>query len=163
MIAVFKYLTEMALNTLQIDTILYDNVYTKKYYYGTMPSCRAVHLPKRKRIAFITNVDDHSKGGSHWTAWFSSNGHVYFFDSFGRSPMDPSFPHVYRDILLNFKSFSYCNQQVQSTSSYTCGYFCIHFILNFSLGLDMKGMMLEYTESTKENDVIVLNIVKSIL
>ena len=153
----------MALNTIQIDAILKQNVYTRKYYYGTMPSCRAINLPKRQKFAFITNVDNHSAGGTHWTAWFSIAGHVYFFDSFGRSPLDPSFPHVYRDILLNFKSFSYSSSQIQSKRSFTCGYFCIYFVLNFSLGLDMKEMVSDYTENTQENDIIVLRIIKSII
>ena len=163
MIEALKYLINMALNTLQIDAILRGNVYTKKHYYGTLPSCRAVQLPKKRQFAFITNVDDHSSGGSHWTAWFSKSGHAYFFDSFGRSPLDPSFPHVYRDILLNFKSFSYFKRQIQSKDSYTCGYFCIHFVLNFCLGLDMASMMSEYSEDTNKNDVIVLKIIKSII
>ena len=153
----------MALNTAQIDTILKENIYTKRYYYRTLPSCRAVHLPKRRKFAFITNVDHHSSGGTHWTAWYSISDHVYFFDSFGRSPEDPSFPHVYRDILLNFKSFTYFNKQIQSTSSYTCGYFCTHFILNFCLGLDMKSFESDYSDNMKENDLIVLKIIKSII
>jgi hypothetical protein len=148
----------MALNTMQIDAILKNNLYTRKYYYG-----RATQLPKRRKFAFITNVDHHGSSGTHWTAWFSSAGHVYFFDSFGRSPLDPSFPHVYRDILLNFDSFSYFDRQIQSTTSFTCGYFCIHFVLNFSLGLDLKEFRKEYTKNTQENDIIVLKIIKSII
>ena len=162
-IEVFRYLINLALNTKQIDAILRGNIYTKNFYYTTMPTCRAVNLPKRQQFGFITNVDHHSRGGSHWTGWFSRSGHVYFFDSFGRSPTDPSFPHVYRDILLNFKSFSYFDKQIQSTGSYTCGYFCIHFILHFCLGLDMKSLKSDYSDNTQENDIIVLEIIKSII
>ena len=155
----------MALNNQQLDVILKGNVYTKRYFYGSMPACRAVQIPKRRKFTFITNTDNHSNGGRHWNAWAVDNGKVYFFDSFGRSPMDNTFPHVYKDIVLNFKSFSFFNRQVQTVGpeSFTCGYFCIHFILNFSIGLDMTDLLKDYTVDTKKNDVIVLNIIKSII
>ena len=153
----------MALSTTNINDILWANPYTKRYFIGTFPSCGVKKLPKKKIFAFVTNTDDHSKPGTHWNSWFVRGDTVYFFDSFSRSPMDKSFPHNYRDIVLQFKKFSYFNVRLQSYDSFTCGYYAIHHILLFSLGLNFKDLRDEYSRDTNKNDIAVLKIIKSII
>lgn len=153
----------MALSTNHINRVLKDNPYTRKFFLGTFPSCAIEKLPKRKRYCFVTNVDHHSKGGSHWTAWFVDNGTVTFMDSFGRSPNHPSFPHDFRDILLKFKRFNYVKQQVQHVNSYACGYFTIHFLLCMCSNLGVDTFLSEFSEKTNKNDLVVMKIVKSLL
>ena len=153
----------MALNTSNLNTILNENCVTKRYFIGTFPSCTIGRLPRKKAFAFITNTDHHNNSGTHWNAWFARDGTVYFFDSFGRSPLHETFPHDYRDILLKFDTFKYFNGQIQSVDSFCCGYFCIHFILNLCLGLDMQSFSRDYFKDTNKNDLIVMNIIKSLL
>ena len=152
----------MALSTTHINSVLRGNDFTKRYFLGTYPSCLIKTLPNRK-CAFVTNEERHDQNGSHWNAWWVNNDSVIFFDSFGRNPMDISFPHEYRDVLLNFKTIKYVNRQVQSFDSFTCGHFCIHFILIMSLGLNIDSFLSEYTNNTSKNDVTVLKIIESII
>ena len=153
----------MALNTAHINTILGENSVTRRYFIGTYASCEITCLPKRKKYSFVTNTKNHLSRGAHWNAWFVKDNKVYFFDSFARSPMDSTFPHHYADIVRKFSTFYYFNKQLQDFSSYTCGYFCIHFIYNMSLGLNIMNLKSEYSSNFKENDVIVLKIIKSLL
>ncbi len=153
----------MALNTNHINTILKANPYTRRHFIGTFPCCAIEILPKKKIYSFITNVDHHSDSGTHWNAWVVKDKTVFFFDSFGRSPFHPSFPHDYQDILLKFKSFKYFKRQIQSINSFTCGYFCIHFVLNFSLGLDIGSFSSDYKNDTNKNDIVVMKIIQSIV
>ncbi len=153
----------MALSTKHINTVLKDNEFTKRYFLGTFPSCAVKTLPSGKTFGFVTNDQRHDQKGSHWNAWWANSDSVLFFDSFGRSPMDISFPHGYRDILLNFKTFKYVKNQVQSFDSFTCGHFCIHFILIMSLGLNVDSFLTDYTNNTNKNDVTVLKIIESII
>ena len=153
----------MALNTSHINKVLNGSSVTNRYFIGTFPSCEIEKLPKRTIYSFVTNTGDHLSSGVHWNAWFVRDNMLYFFDSFARSPLDKTFPHHYIDIVKKFKDFRYFDKQLQDFSSYTCGYFCIHFILNMSLGLDFVHFKSEYSRDLKENDVIVLKTIKSLL
>jgi hypothetical protein len=153
----------MALNTAHIDMLLKGNPYTKPYFLGTFPSCAVEKLPKKKNYCFVTNVDHHNKGGSHWTAWHVRDGNLTFMDSFGRSPQHPSFPHDYKDIILKFKNYHFVNQKIQNVNSHACGYFAVHFLLCMCLGMDVKDFLSEYTRDTSKNDVIVMKIIESLI
>lgn len=153
----------MALSTENLDEILWQNPYTMKGFIGTYPACRVKNLPKRKLLSFITNTAHHSKTYGHWNAWVVKDNIVYFFDSFGRSPLDQSFPHDYIDILMNFKKFKYFKSHIQPLDAITCGYYCIHFILHLSSGQNFDKFSNEYLADKNKNDLIVLNIIKSII
>ena len=154
----------MALSNVHIDRIIDKIHWVRRYYIGTFPSCGVTKLPsKRKTYCFITNVDHHNDPGKHWNAWFVRRGVLYFFDSFGRGPLNQKFPHDYRDIVLLFPGYRYVKSQVQSISSFTCGYFCIDFLLNMSMGLNTYNFESEYTDDLKENDLIVVKSIESMI
>ena len=154
----------MALSNSHIDKIVSDISWIRRYYLGTFPSCGLTKLPARKKIyCFITNVQHHEDPGAHWNAWFCKNGLLYFFDSFGRGPLDPSFPHDYRDLVSLFKGFTFFRIQLQPRSSFTCGYFCLHFLLNMSMGLNMDDFKEEYSIDKNKNDKVVVKILESIV
>lgn len=147
----------------QIDSFVNVDVWMRRYYIGCFPSCQDIKIPKTRRTSFITNTHNHSKSGQHWNAWFVEDKTVYFMDSFGRSPLDDSFPHDYRDIVRKFNNFKYFPYRIQPFKSFTCGYYCIHFILIFSLGLSMIDFKNEYTDDLNKNDVKVINILNTII
>lgn len=153
----------MALSTSHINSLLWGNPYTRPYFLGTFPSCAIEKLPRKKSYCFVTNVGHHNSKGSHWTAWHVQDGVVTFMDSFGRSPLDPAFPHDYRDILLKFKDFRFADKKIQNVKSYACGYFAVHFLLCMCLGLDINDFLSEYSSDTNKNDVIVMKIIKSLI
>ncbi len=153
-----------SLTTGHINSILKGNAMTKPYFIGTFPSCMIGPLPRRKEYCFITNTDNHESSGTHWNSWVVKDKIIYFFDSFGRSPLHAAFPHDYRDILLMFNNnFQYFDKQIQPIDSFTCGYYCIHFIMIFSIGLDLNNFSSEYSSDTNKNDIIVMNIIRSIV
>ena len=155
---------DMALSNIHIDKIVSSISWIKPYYIGTFPSCGMTKLPKKKKIyCFITNVHHHEEPGLHWNAWFCKHGLLYFFDSFGRGPLDPTLPHDYRDLLSLFNGFTYFKIQLQPKSSFTCGYYCLHFLLNMSMGLTMDDFKKEFSSCVKENDKVVVNVIESLL
>ena len=156
----------MALSSSHLQSILKREPSTSRYFIGVFPSClvNPSIFPRKKQFCFITNTDNHERGGDHWNGFYIRDGVLYFFDSFGRSPRDMTLPHSYRDILLNFKRVEYFNKQIQPFDSFTCGYYCIHFLILFSMGLNFKHLEEEFNfENRQENDLHVLNVIDSIL
>ena len=153
--------TAKPLNTLELDKILTDSTVTRQKYLGAFPSC--VH-PKtqRRSYAFISNTDRHHEDGQHWCAWVIKNDTISFFDSFGRGPRDPSFPHNFQNIVKDFKHVQYTNTRIQNWTSKTCGYFCVHFIYILSLGLEYEDFLREYSNDYLSNDLIVIDFLNSI-
>jgi len=146
-----------SLTTLELDELLKNNAVTKKYFLDTFPACMSP-LTARKKYSFLTNTDEHNKGGIHWCAWMVDGDKITFFDSFGRHPKDPAFPRHFSEIMKNFK-LRYNNIQLQDFRSNTCGYYCIHFLYILSLGLDLDYMFYDYSSDFKKNDTVVYNLV----
>ncbi len=149
------------LSTIELNDVLYHNSVTKDIYLGTHPAC-ITPKTNEKTYAFITNTHVHNRAGVHWNSWFVQGNKVSFFDSFGRSPDDETFPDHYRDISKTFKHIYYTTNRLQSWESVACGYFCIHFIYMLSLGLDYTDFLDEYTKNFEKNDDIVYKFYSSI-
>ena len=150
------------LTTTQLDDILLNTSVTSKSYIGTYPSCFSP-TSTRPYYTFISNTEEHDENGEHWCAWVVKDDTVCFFDSFGRSPNDETLPKYFKDIVKKFKIVRYTNYRVQDWSSKACGYFCIHFIYVFSLGLDYKDFLNDYSRDFEKNDSVALNFVSSII
>ena len=151
-----------SLTTKKLDLILKNNSVTKKYFLGTFPACLYPDSD-RNVYSFITNTDEHDKPGKHWNSWFVENNKIIFFDSFGRAPDDPSLPEYYQDITQQFKVVEFNKSQIQGLMSKTCGYFCAHFIYVFSLGLNYHSFLNDYYNNFEMNDIVVRDIVNSII
>ncbi len=152
----------MALSTDEIDTILCKNSVTKSTYVGTFPSCVFPHL-KNKCYSFITNTDNHQRPGTHWNGWYVNGDELTFFDSFGRSYKHGDFPETYRQFAEKFAKITHSTVQVQSTDSWTCGYFCVKFIYLHCLGLNLKEFLNEFSLNLILNDYNVMDFVDSII
>ena len=90
--------------------------------------------------------------------WYS-----IIFDSFGRSPSHPDFPDYHNNITKQFKEVEYSTNQIQSSNSWTCGYFYMNFIYSKSFGLDYKDFLGDFSNILHVNDYIVLDVIDSIL
>ena len=150
------------LSTLDIDKILKNNHVTRNMFLGTYPAC-IIPKTKKTKYSFVSNTDIHSQSGRHWVAWVIEDDEVLFFDSFGRTVFDPTLPNYYRDFVKNFKIVKCNTIQVQSFKSVACGYFCIHFIYLASLGMNFKHFLRDYSINLKLNDVIVFDIINSLI
>ena len=65
----------------------------------------------------FVNIDNGSRGGTHWTAFYIKNNKSYYFDSFGGAP---------DKFLLNQlpKPIIYHNYKIQDINSRFCGSYC---------------------------------------
>ena len=68
----------------------------------------------------FVNIDDGSRGGSHWTCFYIKDNKSYYFDSFGGTP---------DKFLLNQlpKPIIYHNYKIQDINSILCGPYCLYF------------------------------------
>ena len=151
-----------SLTTKQLNKILKDNNVTNRYFLGTLPACN-YPISKNAIYSFITNTDEHNRPGEHWNSWFVRDNKIIFFDSFGRSPHDQAFPRHYRDLIKKFNEVEYSRTQIQGLNGTTCGLFCVHCIYILSLGLDLNSFINDYYTDFKRNDIVVNDIVNSIL
>ena len=150
------------LTTNQLNKILKDNNVTNRYFIGTFPACN-YPISKNGVYSFITNTDEHNRPGEHWNAWIVRGNKIIFFDSFGRPPHDQAFPQHYRELVTKFNEVEYSRTQIQGFNASTCGLFCVHCIYVLSLGLDLTSFINDYYTDFKRNDIVVNDIVKSIL
>ena len=68
----------------------------------------------------FVNIDNGSRGGSHWTCFIVKGNKSYYFDSFGGAP---------DKFLLNQlpKPIIYHNYKIQDINSKLCGSYCLYF------------------------------------
>ena len=136
---------------------LSNNFEIQKYYQDETRFngvCSRDNLAKIKDGAYVINLDEYSKIGTHWVALYFHNDDVTYFDSFG-------IEHIPKDIKTFIgRSLSITTSifRIQAYDSIMCGYFCIGFI-NFMI----EGKTLtEFTNlfsphNFKQNDNIILN------
>ena len=69
----------------------------------------------------FVNIDDSSRGGTHWTCFIIKDNKSYYFDSFGGAP---------DKFLLNQlpKPILYHNYKIRGTKSKLCGSFRLYFL-----------------------------------
>ena len=108
---------------------------------------------------FITNTDDSSRGGSHWTAfYFNDLKEGEFFDSFGNPPEFYGQPFK-RFLNRNSISYIYNNMPLQSDSTTVCGQYCLFYCLHRCRGISMHNIVRSFTENTLINDALVYDFI----
>ena len=97
-------------------------------YYQNEPRFNGVYsrdnLPNKiKDGAYVINLDGYSDIGTHWTALYSLNNNVTYFDSF-------RVEHIPKEIkkLIGNKNIQTNIFRIQAYDSIICGYFCIGLI-----------------------------------
>lgn len=105
----------------------------------------ASKVKPNSKAAFILNLDESTKPGSHWVAcWIdpTDSKSIEYYDSFGRDPPERFLKDL--DLVVNaLKCDEYLmlkfNKVVQqSVSSGNCGWFAIKFLIERSKGIGFK-------------------------
>jgi hypothetical protein len=113
-------------------------------------------LPSKLKNGFyVINLQSSNDGnGTHWTAFYYSSKHSFYFDPFGfLAPIE---------IEQNLKSYLYNDKQIQNLKSTACGYYCIAFIIfmdgqkNKEMGF--KSFVDVFSNNSKRNDEILYNL-----
>ena len=115
------------MNTHEIVKALHFHPCTSRYFVGVFPSDQLpVTVPTRPAI-LIANTDTSKQPGRHWVAFFltEKNSHGYYFDSYGLSPLKPSFITF---LNRNCSTWSHNHHHLQSVWSIVCGQYCCVFL-----------------------------------
>ena len=123
-------LSDLPMNTLEINSILRQNPKTKKIYRGCFPSNK---LPRCRfwPCAMVANFDEHNKPGSHWVVIFAPNKYrAYFFDSLGTDGVLP----IKRYLNRNFAYVTHMRKKFQKPRSSVCGQYAIFFVYILASG-----------------------------
>jgi len=105
-----------------------------------IPRFRGVYLrdnlpvePKRMECG-VLNFDDTSGNGTHWVAWYSDNGKMYYFDSYGIQPPTELKRYLKSPIFYN-------TEQIQPKQEVFCGHLCLYVLKQLSLGKHLQEIV----------------------
>jgi hypothetical protein len=146
------------MNTNELHRAAMSDPLLAQYFGGVFASDR---LPKHaEHCAYIVNLDNADKPGSHWVAIFFSPGKqsVDYFDPYGLLPPNV---HIVRFLKRNsmFKHFNENNYQ--SMCSTVCGQYCLYFLWHRVRGYPMQRIQQKF--KLKEhalNDLRVVQFVR---
>ena len=68
----------------------------------------------------FVNIDNGSRGGTHWTCFIVKGNKSYYFDSFGGQPDKFLLKQLPKPII-------YHNYKIQDINSQLCGSYCLYF------------------------------------
>jgi len=102
--------------------------------------------------AYIVNLDDSAKPGSHWVAvWFiPDRREVFYYDSYGLKPENI---HIIRFVKRNSMFKKYNDKIFQSHCAATCGQHCLYFLWHCVRGYPPSHVLSHFKEKKRtEND-----------
>ena len=111
--------------TFDIDLTKYCQKIAKKYKYkynGVYLRDEIKYIPKINNSFCILNFDTSQNKGTHWVGIIQSYNYVYYFDSYGASPL--------QEIINLYKpqfQISYINYAVQLQNTAICGHLVLVF------------------------------------
>ena len=121
----FFMITQLKMNTLEIQSVLKSDSMVAPILYGVFP---IDHLPNivSKPAALVINLDSSKKPGSHWVCiYFNRKGGCDYFDSYGKSPNKKL-----EKYMLKYATKINTNKKpVQLPFTSTCGQLCIFFLV----------------------------------
>ena len=105
--------------------------------------------------AYVINLDDYGKAGTHWVACYIANNLATYFDSFGVE-------HLPKEVKKFFSDMSRVDKniyRIQDYNSVMCGYFCIGFIDYMLNGKTLHDFTNLFSPNNfKQNDKKIKNI-----
>lgn len=142
------------MNTSQIETILSSY----KNYKGTF-ACD--ELPtKCENGLYVCNTDPKDKPGQHWIAFYISNDHCEYFDSYGLRP----FIHEIKTFIEeNVEKITYNSKCLQGANSHVCGHYVIFFAMCKMCGLSLRNILSLFSKTSVENDASMYTFVCKLL
>ena len=87
----------------------------KIYNYPVYPKGLKMYSDK----GFV-NVDNGSRGGTHWTTFYVKNKNSFYFDNFGGQPDKIVLNQLPKPIIDH-------NYKIQDINSKVCGSYCLYF------------------------------------
>ena len=127
-------------------------------YYQNEPRFNGVYsrdnLPEKiKDGAYIINLDEQSDIVTYWTALYSLNNGVTYFDSFGVEHNSKEIKKFIGNKIIKTSIF-----RIKVYDSIMCGYFCIGFIDFMLAGKTITDFTNLFSPNNfKRNDDITLN------
>ena len=127
-------------------------------YYQNEPRFNGVYsrdnLPEKiKDGAYIINLDEQSDIVTYWTALYSLNNSVTYFDSFGVEHNSKEIKKFIGNKIIKTSIF-----RIKVYDSIMCGYFCIGFIDFMLAGKTITDFTNLFSPNNfKRNDDITLN------
>ena len=91
-------------------------------------------LNKNYDICIINNTFSYQKNGEHWIVLFKNNDNLFYYDSFGRTPLKAKIGNIKK-----LKQMDKDNEQ--SIMDINCGSRCISFIITLDLFNDYKKVL----------------------
>ena len=127
-------------------------------YYQNEPRFNGVYSrdnlqEKIKDGAYIINLDEQSDIVTYWTALYSLNNGVTYFDSFGVEHNSKEIKKFIGNKIIKTSIF-----RIKVYDSIMCGYFCIGFIDFMLAGKTITDFTNLFSPNNfKRNDDIILN------
>lgn len=146
-----------------MDTIQLDKIVTAFGFLGTFPYDEIPPKPDKDH-SLIINTSPSDMPGEHWVALVYNKPIFYFFDSYGRSLKDATFPSKFSVTIKKYigqRRVRHNSKWLQQLTSNTCGDYCVYFIQEIAK-VSFKKLISVFTENLKRNDQFVLNYVKTI-
>ena len=147
------------MNTLQINQKI-----TAPGFLGAFPYDQLPTKPDSKLFSIIVNTDLHNEPGDHWIVLLFKEPQYYFFDSYGRSFKDVTFPAKFSKTLKNYigsTRFRYNKKLLQQFTSNVCGEYCVYFIENMTNN-SFEKLMRVFSTNLFRNDIFVTDYVKKL-
>ena len=143
------------MNTKEINKLLKNEL----SFVGTFPRDNIPFVAQRPS-SFVVNTDHSTFNGQHWIAFHVDKKNViYYFDSYGRKPIDNEIKATLRR--YTNKPIKFSDMWIQGTMSDVCGEYCVLFILYMNRGFSMQHFLNQFSPSdTHFNDQLVRTIVR---
>ena len=110
--------------------------------------------------AYVINLDDYGKAGTHWVACFiSTASKATYFDSFGVEHLPKEVKKILKTIKPTVRQINKNIYRIQDYNSVMCGYFCIGFIDYMLNGKTLHDFTNLFSPNNfKQNDKKIKNI-----
>ena len=153
-----------ALDTRQINQVLYKNCLTKEDFIGVFAYDMIPNI-MQKDFSLIINLDRFGLPGSHWIAIKSKKDKLYLFDTYSRGLKD--FNDEVQTVLIKRviknRTVIHNSKFVQNPFSNLCGQFCIYVLILFGFDISFSNILNYFSENLLENDKMVYNFVNNFL
>ena len=148
------------MDTVQLTLILRKDRYTRGVFQGVYPSDKLPTSALSYPALFIANVDTNGKPGSHWIAFYFTEGKEgEFFDSYGLPPS--SYTGTFTTFLNNnSSSWKFNLVPLQSMESKVCGHYCLYFALFHSRQFIMSTIVHRFSTNNRRSDFLVKRFIE---
>lgn len=144
--------SNMWLGTKDINAVLqqYQELYSDFKFLGALPSdfykvikVRWNDVYKYKYVGVIFNLDDHTKSGSHWVAFFVDNikKTIEYYDSVGSPPNKNIKTFINKIAKVLGKQYIIKINDIQHQyKNSECGIYAMYYIINRLFGKDFESL-----------------------